>query len=170
MISVVLICGAFAAASALQMRFDRVHALNQAAISRARRANDIAAVVASNLDRIEAQGRAFAADPLAKHAPAASAISPSTMAPGFATATLTGTTAFVRIPRDVLHAARTQKILIGGDGVATVVAPHGADVIAVAFDTHRWRRRRSSTRRDHNEQRHAAAWAHASGRHHPGAR
>ena len=69
-ISVVLICGAFAAASALQMRFDRVHALNQTAYFEAHRANDIAAVGANNLDGIEAQGRAFAADPLVKHAPA----------------------------------------------------------------------------------------------------
>jgi signal transduction histidine kinase len=135
-ISVVLICGAFAAASALQMRFDRVHSLNQASYFETRRANDIAAVVESNLDRIKAQGIAFAADPLAKHTPAAIRNIAVYDGAGFATATLTGTTAFVRIPRDVLHAAHTKKILIGGDGVATIIAPHGTDVIAVAFDAH----------------------------------
>src|SRR5947208_949102 len=63
-ISVVLICGAFAAASALQMRLDRLHAMNQASYFEARRANDLAAVVESNLGRIEAEGAAFASDPL----------------------------------------------------------------------------------------------------------
>src|SRR5258708_223418 len=57
---VVLICGSFAAAAALQMRFDRVHALSQAAFFEAARARDIAAVVTASLDRIENIGRAFA--------------------------------------------------------------------------------------------------------------
>jgi signal transduction histidine kinase len=135
-VSVVLICGAFAAASALQMRFDRVHAVNQENYFETRRANDIAAVVETNLDRIEAQGMAFADDPLAKHAPTAIRNIAVYDAAGFAMATLTGTTAFVRIPRDVLDAARTQKVLIGGDGIATIIAPRGSDVIAVAFDAH----------------------------------
>ena len=39
-VSLILICGSFAAAAALQMRFDRMHALNQATLLRdpARRA------------------------------------------------------------------------------------------------------------------------------------
>jgi signal transduction histidine kinase len=134
-ISVVLICGAFAAASALQMRFDRVHALNQANYFETRRAGDIAAVVAGNLNGIEAQGQAFAEDPIGKHAPAAIRNIAVYDAAGFATATLTGTTAFVRLPRDVVDGARKQKILIGGDGFATLISPQGADVVAVAFDT-----------------------------------
>lgn len=134
-ISVVLICGAFAAASALQMRFDRIHALNQASYFETRRANDIAAVVAGSLDSIEAQGHAFADDPLTRREPAAIRNIAVYDAAGFATTTLTGTTAFLRIPRDILHRARTQKILLSGDGFATIVASHGADVIAVAFDT-----------------------------------
>ena len=81
-ISVVLICGAFAAASGLQMRFDRLHALNQASYFESRRANEVAVVVESNLDRIEAQGTAFADDPLAEHVPRPRyEILPSTMQP-----------------------------------------------------------------------------------------
>jgi hypothetical protein len=59
-VSVVLICGSFAAAAALQMRNDRAHALAQAEYFEARRAGDVAAAVESNLDRIASLGRAFA--------------------------------------------------------------------------------------------------------------
>jgi signal transduction histidine kinase len=134
-ISVVLICGAFAAASALQMRFDRMHALNQAEYFDARRASDIAAVVGDNLDRIEARGRAFATDPLTNHAQGTLRNIAVYNEAGFATATLTGTTAFVRLPREVVSAARTRRILIGGDGIATLVSADGANVVAIAFDT-----------------------------------
>jgi signal transduction histidine kinase len=134
-ISVVLICGAFAAAAALQMRFDRVHALNQAAYFEARRANDVAAVVATSLDRLEAQGRAFTDDPLAKHAPPEIRNIAIYDAAGFATATLTGTTAFVRLPQEVVSAARNRRVLIGSDGIATMAFAYGANVVAVAFDT-----------------------------------
>jgi signal transduction histidine kinase len=61
-VSVVLICGSFAAAAALQMRNDRAHALAQADTFEARRAGDVAAAAESNLDRIAALGRAFAGD------------------------------------------------------------------------------------------------------------
>ena len=133
-ISVVLICGAFAAASALQMRLDRVHAMSQARYFEARRASDLAAVLRGNLDRLEAQGAAFADDPLAQRAPASIRNIAVYDSDGFATATLTGTTAFVRVSRDVVERARTQRVLIGGDGIATLVAPHGAGAVAVAFD------------------------------------
>ncbi|MEI9930962.1 MAG: HAMP domain-containing sensor histidine kinase [Rhizomicrobium sp.] len=133
-LSVVLICGVFAAASALQMRFDRVHALNQATYFETQRANDIAAVVASNLDRIEAEGRDFAADPLAKHATAAIRNIAVYDSAGAATATLIGTTALVKLPSDVIAAVRGQKMLIAGNGVATAVFTREANVIAVAFN------------------------------------
>jgi signal transduction histidine kinase len=134
-ISVVLICGAFAAASALQMRFDRVHALNQAAYFEQQRTNDIAAVVGSNLDRMEAQGAAFAADPLTKHAPVAVRNIAVYDPAGFATATLTGTTAFVNLPADTIAAARGQKLLIASSGIATAVFAQGENVVAIAFDS-----------------------------------
>ena len=61
LISVVLICGSFAAAAALQMHNDRVHALAQAEFFEARRAGDVAAVASASLERMAALGRAFAA-------------------------------------------------------------------------------------------------------------
>ncbi|HVU19952.1 MAG TPA: HAMP domain-containing sensor histidine kinase [Rhizomicrobium sp.] len=134
-VSVVLICGAFAAASALQMRFDRVHALNQATYFEQQRAHDIAAVVANNLDRIEMQGRVFAADPLARQAGVGVRNIAVYDEAGFATATLTGTTAFVNLPPDVVAAARSRNLLIAGSGIATAVFARGGNIIAVAFDS-----------------------------------
>jgi hypothetical protein len=55
--SVVLICGAFAAASALQMRFDRAHAASEARYFEARRARDAARQAADALDRIAREAR-----------------------------------------------------------------------------------------------------------------
>ena len=62
LICVVLIAGCFAAAATLQMRADRVHALNQAAYFEARRARDVAILVDAALDRDAALGRIFADD------------------------------------------------------------------------------------------------------------
>ena len=59
-VSVVLICGSFAAAAALQMKNDRVRALEQAEYFEARRGGDVAAAADASLVRIEALGRAFA--------------------------------------------------------------------------------------------------------------
>jgi signal transduction histidine kinase len=58
-VCLVLIAGSFAAASAIQMRLDRAHALSQAAYYEQRRAGDIAAVAGRALDRYAAAGRAF---------------------------------------------------------------------------------------------------------------
>jgi hypothetical protein len=60
LVCIVLICGSFAAAALLQMRNDRSHALAQAQVFETGRAADLAAVVASELDRIAAAGAAFA--------------------------------------------------------------------------------------------------------------
>ena len=60
LVSVVLICGSFAAVAALQMRNDRIHALAQAEYFEARRAEDIAAAAQASLDRIAEMGRSFA--------------------------------------------------------------------------------------------------------------
>src|SRR5690242_21935008 len=59
-VSVVLICGSFAAAAALQMQNDRAHALTQAEYFETRRAGDVAAAAGASLERIAALGRAFA--------------------------------------------------------------------------------------------------------------
>jgi len=60
LLCVVAIGGSFAAAGALQMRFDRVEAFHQASYFEAKRANEIAAVVETSLARHEQLGRQFA--------------------------------------------------------------------------------------------------------------
>ncbi|MEI9995334.1 MAG: HAMP domain-containing sensor histidine kinase [Rhizomicrobium sp.] len=60
LVCVALICGCFAAATMLQMRNDRAHALAQARMFENARAADIAAAAAVTLDRLAALGRGFA--------------------------------------------------------------------------------------------------------------
>ncbi|MGZ5961789.1 MAG: hypothetical protein ACXWLE_11985, partial [Rhizomicrobium sp.] len=74
LVSVVLICGSFAAAALMQMRNDRLHALAQAEYFETRRAGDVAAAAEANLDRIAALGRAFADGKQVSDAAAASGI------------------------------------------------------------------------------------------------
>src|SRR6185312_4475743 len=100
-VSLILICGSFAAAAALSMRFDRVHALNQASFFEERRARDIAAVVSVALDRMEASGRAFADGTLI--AAPEGVRNMAVYAPdGTAVSTLAGTRVFVRLPHEVV--------------------------------------------------------------------
>jgi signal transduction histidine kinase len=60
LVSVVAICGSFAAVAALQMRNDRTHALAQAEYFDNRRAEGVAAAAQASLERIAELGRAFA--------------------------------------------------------------------------------------------------------------
>ena len=62
-ISIALICGSFAAAAMISLRMDRSHALNEAAHFEAARAQDLAQVAASALDRMAATGIRFASNP-----------------------------------------------------------------------------------------------------------
>ena len=64
LLCVIAIGGSFAAAGALQMRMERAQAYQQAASFEARRAHEIAAVIAANLARHERTGRRFAAGEL----------------------------------------------------------------------------------------------------------
>ncbi len=134
-LSIVLICGSFAAAAVLQMRFDRVHALNQAGYFEARRAGDIAAVIGAALDRTESRGRAFADGNADRHPPGWLRNIAVFDAAGMAVSTLSGTTAFVHLPQDVIAQARVRRVLVGDNGLATIAFAHGARVVAVAFDT-----------------------------------
>jgi signal transduction histidine kinase len=58
--SLVLICGSFACAAAIQLRLDRGRALDQATQFETRRAQEIAADLGNTLDRYAALGAAFA--------------------------------------------------------------------------------------------------------------
>ena len=59
LISIVLIFGSFVSAAVIQMRLDRIHALDQATVMEARRAQELAADYAATLDRYAALGAAF---------------------------------------------------------------------------------------------------------------
>jgi signal transduction histidine kinase len=59
-ITLILICGSFASAAAVQLRLDRGRALDQAAQFETRRAQEIANDLAATLDRFAALGVAFA--------------------------------------------------------------------------------------------------------------
>ena len=72
LLCVIAIGGSFAAAGALQMRFDRVQAFRQAAYFEAKRAHATAAVAQASLARFERFGRLFAADAITDRALAAS--------------------------------------------------------------------------------------------------
>ena len=133
-ISLILICGSFAAAAALSMRFDRVHALAQAAWFEQRRAHDIAAVVSGALDRIQDSGRAFA-DGALKTAPAGIRNIGVYAQDGTAVSTLAGTTQFVRLPREIVGGARAHRLLISDGSLATMVFVHHNHVVAISFDT-----------------------------------
>jgi signal transduction histidine kinase len=60
LISILLIFGSFVSAAVIQMRLDRMHALDQASAMEARRAQELAADYAATLDRYAALGTAFA--------------------------------------------------------------------------------------------------------------
>src|ERR1700722_6895652 len=62
--SLILISGSFASAAIIQLRLDREHALAQAAAFDVRRANSLAAELASALDAYAAIGRGFASSSL----------------------------------------------------------------------------------------------------------
>src|ERR1051326_2327765 len=60
LVSILLIFGSFICAAVIQMRLDRMHALDQATAIESRRAQELAADFASALDRYAALGTAFA--------------------------------------------------------------------------------------------------------------
>jgi signal transduction histidine kinase len=128
---VVLICGSFAAAAALQLRFDRVEALNQATYFETRRAGDIASVAAAALERYAALGRLYADSGTAPRTARNIAVFDST---GIPLSTLTGDASFVRLPTDVLKAARTNPVVIADSGLATIVFGYRDRIVAVSFD------------------------------------
>ncbi len=135
-VSVALICGAFAAASGLQMRLDRVHALSQARYFEARRAADIASVAEANLERMAAFGRSFADGSLGQSSDDALRNIVVFAPDGTEVSTLTGTTAFLHLPDGLLSRARHAPILIGDGELATLIFAYNADAVAVVFDAH----------------------------------
>ncbi len=130
LVCVALICGSFAAAAVLQMRNDRVHALAQARVFEAERAADIAATAAATLDRLAAEGRAFADGKPVDGA--ANGIGNITVfdASGLALATR-DSLADQALPADTVTAG-VPRVLAPG----TLIFPYGIKTVALSFDPH----------------------------------
>ncbi|MEI9888732.1 MAG: HAMP domain-containing sensor histidine kinase [Rhizomicrobium sp.] len=125
---VVLICGSFAAAAALQMRSDRIHALAQAQYFEAQRAADVAATAGAALDRIAAVGKAFA-----DGKPSSGAVLGVRNVTVFDT---TGLALSTQYP-DESMALPLAAIMGGGRGVfapGILTFPYNGQIVAVAFD------------------------------------
>ncbi|MBV9693238.1 MAG: HAMP domain-containing histidine kinase [Alphaproteobacteria bacterium] len=133
-IALILIAGSFAAAAALSMRFERVHALAQATGFEQQRARDLAAVIAANLARFEAAGRAFAQGGLGAAPPEGVRNIAVYAADGTPLSTLGDGARYVHLSSAIVATARARPLLIAGGGVATLVSASGGSVIAVAFD------------------------------------
>jgi signal transduction histidine kinase len=133
-VSLILICGSFAAAAALQMRLDRVHALNQARYFEARRAHALAAVTGAALDRIAGLGHAFATG-AAVTVPDGVRNVAVFSDDGRLIATLTGSSAFVHVSGELLAAARRTPALIADAGLAMMIFADGRRSVAITFDT-----------------------------------
>jgi signal transduction histidine kinase len=134
LICVVLIAGCFAAAATLQMRADRVHALNQAAYFEARRARDVAVLVDSALDRDAAIGRIFAEDVTRTDLPTLAGLKNIAVFDQDATpvAVLHGTLyAFPQITPETLLAAHHMRVV---EAPSIAAFPDNGRVVALYFD------------------------------------
>jgi signal transduction histidine kinase len=130
LVSVVLICGSFAAAAALQMRNDRMHALAQAEYFETRRAEDVAAASQASLERIADLGRAFADGREVGAVAGALGVRNITVfdRTGLELATLRDGVA-VALPAGALD--KTARVLTAP---ATMTVPYSGKIVAIAFD------------------------------------
>ncbi len=128
LLCVVAIGGSFAAAGALQMRFEASNAARQAAYFQSRRASDIAAMVEAGLARQRRVGQAFAAGTLLSLPPDVR---------GVAVADALGRTqaaAGEAIPIDnLVGLAQSRPVVIGTRDRTLIAFHHGATVVAVSF-------------------------------------
>jgi len=127
LLCVVAIGGSFAAAGALQMRFETANAARQAAYFQTRRANDLAAVLETTLARETRVGDAFAAGEVSRLPPDVRGIAIAD-ASGKITASLGEA-----IPIDNLSQAFDRPMVIGARERTLIAFRHGASLIAVSF-------------------------------------
>ena len=134
LLCVIAVGGSFAAAGALQMRFDRVNAFRQAAYFEAKRAHAVAAVAQSSLARYERFGRLFAADEITDRMLAGSpelrgvAIAD----PAGQTLRASGEAIDMQSLTELAHKGR----VVLGAGQRTVIAfADGGATVAVSFDS-----------------------------------
>ncbi len=144
-LSVFLICGSFAAAAAIQMRNDRLHAIAEAAAFDSRRAREIALDLAGALDRYAAIGKAFATATSSAETSAAISESGGTALRNIAVlnshgrleSELTGSPDnILPLSTDTLDAARTGRAVAPSrDGRSfAIVFSAGGHVVAVELD------------------------------------
>ncbi|MDE2164491.1 MAG: HAMP domain-containing histidine kinase [Alphaproteobacteria bacterium] len=133
LLCVVAIGGSFAAAGALQMRFDRVQALHQASYFETRRAHEIAAVAEATLNRYARLGQLFATDQMTD-----AAFAGTTGLHGIAVANASGQT--LRAVGETIdmasltELARKGRVALGTPQRTVIAFPSGDDVIAVSFN------------------------------------
>ncbi|MBU6298122.1 MAG: HAMP domain-containing histidine kinase [Alphaproteobacteria bacterium] len=133
LLCVIAIGGSFAAAGALQMRFDRVQALRQAAYFETRRAHEIAAVAEATFNRYARLGQLFAADRMTD-----AAFAGSTGLRGIAVADSSGRTQ--RAVGETIdmaslaELARKGRVVLGTSQRIVIAFAEGGSVVAVSFD------------------------------------
>jgi signal transduction histidine kinase len=133
LLCVIAIGGSFAAAGALQMRFDRVNAFRQAAYFEAKRAHAVAAVAQASLVRFERFGRLFAADEITDRSLAASPEFRGLAIADSAGHTLRASGEAIAM-QSLIEPAHTGRVVLG-TGQRTVIAfRDGGDTVAVSFD------------------------------------
>ncbi|GAA0527367.1 signal transduction histidine kinase [Rhizomicrobium palustre] len=125
---VIAIGGSFAAAGALQLRFETANATRQAAYFESRRAADLSAVVAASLERAEEEGRRFAAGTLTSLPPGVH---------GMAISDINGTPGAVlgeALPMESLVAqVHDTPVVTGGKDRTIIAFREGETIIAVSF-------------------------------------
>ena len=130
--SLVLICGSFAGAAVFQMRLDRSHAMDQAAMFTGRRAQEIASDLSSALNRYQALGAA-----LSEAGGAALANIAVLDAHGHLLSELKSAPAgFLPLDPVLLAQARSERVIIpSADGRTTAIAfASSGRVVAVQLD------------------------------------
>ncbi|HUO97859.1 MAG TPA: HAMP domain-containing sensor histidine kinase [Rhizomicrobium sp.] len=129
LLCVIAIGGAFAAAGALQMRFERAQAYQQAAFFEARRAGDIAAVVHATLARQERAGRRFAAGEMFSLPPDVRGI-----AVADATGALRAASGEPVAIANLVRLAEDGRVVLATPERAVIAFHRGLETVAVSFD------------------------------------
>jgi signal transduction histidine kinase len=132
LLCVVAIGGSFAAAGALQMRFDRVQAFRQAAYFEAKRAHAVAAVAEASLARTERFGRLFAADEITDRALAASPDVRGVAIADGAGQTLRASGEAIDM-QSLTELAHNSRVVLGAGQRAVIAFADGGDTVAVSF-------------------------------------
>jgi len=130
LVCMVLIAGSFAAAAALEMRLDRIHALAQAEWYEKQRAAEIAVAADAALDRLADAGRAFA-DSLAPGTAGVRNIAVFESSGVWARVLHGSALDFPDLPSGWSVAANRANVLIGSSFLAF---PYKRQVVAVYFD------------------------------------